>query len=142
VGRPKKKRKRSKHEDEPFVKDGGNNAEASSSTSGHAQQVEPVVGQDSSGGSSVGVVIGLFVVGAQPARACVGVGSQSSSPTKWTKRRVQTQRLGLQKTTHAQLASQPSTHSQVQVTEIRNANGREIGVGIPIQSSAAGGAGE
>nr|GEY41453.1 hypothetical protein [Tanacetum cinerariifolium] len=74
VGRPKKKIKRSKHEDEPFVKDGklskkrrtitcqscgnighnkatckgqgGNNAEASGSASRQAQQAEPAVGQD------------------------------------------------------------------------------------------------
>nr|GEW43634.1 hypothetical protein [Tanacetum cinerariifolium] len=59
VGRPKKKRKRSKHEDEPFVKDGGNNAEGSGSASRQAQQTEPVVGQDGSGGSGAGAVIGL-----------------------------------------------------------------------------------
>ncbi|GJU27684.1 heat stress transcription factor B-4-like protein [Tanacetum coccineum] len=87
VGRPKKKRKRSKHEDEPFVKDGklsrkgrtitcqssgntghnkatckgqgrkattgGNNAEAGGSASRQAQQTEPAVGQDGSGGSGV-----------------------------------------------------------------------------------------
>ncbi|GJZ67270.1 crooked neck-like protein 1 [Tanacetum coccineum] len=82
VGRPKKKRKRSKHEDEPFVKDGKlsrkgiiiacqscenighNNAtckgqgrkattEGSGSASRQAQQTEPSVGQDGSGGSGV-----------------------------------------------------------------------------------------
>nr|GEZ39973.1 hypothetical protein [Tanacetum cinerariifolium] len=60
VGRSKKKRKRSKHEDEPFVKDGGNNAEGSGSASRQAQQTEPAVGQDVSGGSGVGAVISLF----------------------------------------------------------------------------------
>ncbi|GKE62094.1 retrotransposon-related protein, partial [Tanacetum coccineum] len=93
VGRPRKKRKWSKHEDAPFVKDGkpsrkgrtitcqscgntghykatckgkgqkattgGNNAEASDSASRQAQQTEPVVGQDGSGGSGAGAVIGL-----------------------------------------------------------------------------------
>ncbi|GJR31443.1 hypothetical protein Tco_1107675 [Tanacetum coccineum] len=103
VGRPKKKRKRSKNEDEPFVKDGklskkgrtntcqscrnighnmatckgqsrkattdsGNNVEASGSASRQAQQVEPAVGQDGSGGSGVGAVLGLFVAD------CAGVG--------------------------------------------------------------------
>ncbi|GJX44940.1 hypothetical protein Tco_0261616, partial [Tanacetum coccineum] len=71
VGRPKKKRKRSKHEDDPFVKDdklskkgrtitcqscrnirhnkatckgqGGNNVESSGSASRQAQQAEPTV---------------------------------------------------------------------------------------------------
>ncbi|GJV70915.1 heat stress transcription factor B-4-like protein [Tanacetum coccineum] len=93
VGRPRKKRKRSKHENEPFVKDGklirkgrtitcqscgntghnkatckgqgrkattgGNNAQASSSAYGQAQQTEPAVGQDGLGGSGAGAVIGL-----------------------------------------------------------------------------------
>ncbi|GKB40930.1 crooked neck-like protein 1 [Tanacetum coccineum] len=87
VGRPKKKRKRSKHKDEPFVKDGkpsrkgrtitcqscgniGHNKATckgqgrkatigSGSASRQAQQTEPVVGQDGSSGSGAGVVIGL-----------------------------------------------------------------------------------
>ncbi|GKF79673.1 hypothetical protein Tco_0235241, partial [Tanacetum coccineum] len=37
----------------------GNNAEASDSTSKQAQQTEPAAGQDGSGGSSAGAVIGL-----------------------------------------------------------------------------------
>ncbi|GKE03172.1 hypothetical protein Tco_1395190 [Tanacetum coccineum] len=41
-----------------------------------------------------------------------------------------------------QPASQPSTSSQVTVSETRNVDGREIGDGIPTQSSTAGGAGE
>ncbi|GKE81973.1 hypothetical protein Tco_1551973 [Tanacetum coccineum] len=93
VGRPRKKRKRSKHEDEPFMKDGklsrkgrtitcqscgntghnkatckgkgrkattgDNNAEASGSASKQSQQIEPTVGQDGSGGSGAGAVIGF-----------------------------------------------------------------------------------
>ncbi|GKF91501.1 hypothetical protein Tco_0275202, partial [Tanacetum coccineum] len=88
--RPKKKRKRSKHEDEPFVKDGklsrkgrtitcqsceniGHNkatckgqgrkatTEDSGSASRKAQQTEHAVGQDCSGGSGAGAVIGLSV---------------------------------------------------------------------------------
>ncbi|GJY20801.1 hypothetical protein Tco_0393367 [Tanacetum coccineum] len=70
-----------------------NNVEASGSASEKTQQAEPTVGQDGSGGSSVGFVIGLSAAGGQPGRACVCFGSQSSSPTRWTKRRVQTQRL-------------------------------------------------
>ncbi|GJV62159.1 hypothetical protein Tco_1468259 [Tanacetum coccineum] len=54
VGRLKKKRKRSKHEDEPFVKDGGNNAEVSGSASRQEQQEEHVVGQDGSDGREMG----------------------------------------------------------------------------------------
>ncbi|GJV44719.1 hypothetical protein Tco_1429255 [Tanacetum coccineum] len=102
VGLPKKKRKRSKHEDEPFVKDdklskkgriitcqsygnirhnkatckgqGGNNAESSGSVSRQAQQTELVVSQYCSGGSGVGVVIGLSAADDQGG-AGVGFGS-------------------------------------------------------------------
>ncbi|GKE10437.1 hypothetical protein Tco_1413988 [Tanacetum coccineum] len=63
--------------------------------------------------------------------AGVGVGSQGSSRTRWTKRRVQTERISPQKGTPTQPETQPSTNSQVLVTETRNADGREIGDGIP-----------
>ncbi|GKC79012.1 hypothetical protein Tco_1129786, partial [Tanacetum coccineum] len=105
VGMPKKKRKRSKHEDEPFVKDGklrkkgrtitcqscgnighnkttckgqgGNNVEANGSASRQAQQAEHVVSQDGSGGLGVGVVIGLSATDCVGgAGVGVGVGSQ------------------------------------------------------------------
>ncbi|GJY26441.1 chloroplast stem-loop binding protein of 41 kDa b, chloroplastic [Tanacetum coccineum] len=118
VGRPKKKKERSKHEDEPFVKNGklikkertitcqscgnngqnkatckgqgrkattdGNNAEASGSASRQAQQTKLAVGQDGSGGSGIGAIIGLSdadgQVGAGGAGgAGVGVGSQAIS---------------------------------------------------------------
>ncbi|GJR05302.1 hypothetical protein Tco_0528286 [Tanacetum coccineum] len=103
IGRPKKKRKRSKYENESFVKDGklskkgrsiacqscgnighneatcnekgGNNAESSGSMYGQAQQAEPVVGQDGSGGSGVGAVIGLSAANGAGG-AGVGVGCQ------------------------------------------------------------------
>ncbi|GJV11727.1 hypothetical protein Tco_1353268 [Tanacetum coccineum] len=51
IGRPKKKRKMSKLKDGPFMKDGGNNKEASGSASRQAQQAKPVLGQDGSGAS-------------------------------------------------------------------------------------------
>ncbi|GJS71330.1 hypothetical protein Tco_0704171 [Tanacetum coccineum] len=84
VGRPKKKRKRSKHKDEPFMKDGkliGNNEKASGSASRQAQQAEPAVGQDGLGGLGVGAVIGLAVADCAGG-AGVGVGSQGSSHTR------------------------------------------------------------
>ncbi|GJX26570.1 ribonuclease H-like domain-containing protein [Tanacetum coccineum] len=97
VGRPKKKRKRSQHEDEPFVKDGklskkgrtitcqsckniGHNKatckgqEANGSAFGQAQQAEPAVGQDGSGGLGVGDVIGLSATGGQNGSGGAGVG--------------------------------------------------------------------
>ncbi|GKD61658.1 crooked neck-like protein 1, partial [Tanacetum coccineum] len=136
IGRPRKKRKRSKHEDEPFVKDGklsrkgrtitcqscgntghnkatckgqgrkattgGNNAEASGSVSGQAQQIEPVVGQDGLGRSGAGAVIGLSAGGGEGG---AGVASQGSSHSRWTKRIVQTERISPQKRTPTQPAS-------------------------------------
>ncbi|GJW27620.1 crooked neck-like protein 1 [Tanacetum coccineum] len=171
--RPRKKRKRSKHEDEPFVKDGklsrkgrtitcqscgntghnkatckgqgrkattgGNNAEASGSASGQAQQTEPTVGQDGSDGSGAGAVMGLSAAAGEGG---AGVASQGSFRSRWTKRRVQTERISPQKRTPTQPASQPSTSYQVPVSETRNADGREMGDGVPTQSSAAGGASE
>ncbi|GJW90649.1 hypothetical protein Tco_0168202 [Tanacetum coccineum] len=105
---------------------------------------EPVVGQDNSGGSSVGVVIGLSAADGQGGTGGpgVGIGSQGLPHTRWTKRRVQTVRISPQKTNPTRPASQPLTSSQVPVTETKNADGREMGDGIPTQSSTAGGASE
>ncbi|GJW71495.1 hypothetical protein Tco_0128412 [Tanacetum coccineum] len=66
------------------------------------------VGQDGSGGSCVGAIIGLSTADGQGGAggSCVGVGSQ------------------------------------VPMTETKNADGKEMGNGIPTQSSAAGGASE
>ncbi|GKD32089.1 hypothetical protein Tco_1242867, partial [Tanacetum coccineum] len=75
---------------------GGNNAKASGSASRQAQQTEPAVGQDGSGGLSVGVVIGLSTVageGGAGGPGGVGVASQGLSYSRWTKRRVQTERI-------------------------------------------------
>nr|GEW69743.1 hypothetical protein [Tanacetum cinerariifolium] len=109
VGRPRKKRKRSKHKDEPFMKD---------------------VGQDGSGGSSGGDVIGLSITAGQGGTggldgACVG--NQSSSYTRWTKKRVQIERISPQKRTLIQPESQPSISSQVTMSRTRNEDGREMG---------------
>ncbi|GJT67917.1 hypothetical protein Tco_1019397 [Tanacetum coccineum] len=65
----------------------GNNAKASGSASGQAQQTEPAVGQDGSGGSGAGAVIGLSTAAGEGG---AGVASQGSSRSRWTKRRVQT----------------------------------------------------
>ncbi|GJW77472.1 crooked neck-like protein 1 [Tanacetum coccineum] len=126
VGRATKKRNRSKHEDEPFVKDGklsrkgrtitcqsckktghnketckgqgrkattgGNNAEASGSSSRGAHQTKPAIGQDGSGRSGGGAIIGLSVGQGGAGGTCgpcgAGVSSQGSSYGRWTKRRV------------------------------------------------------
>ncbi|GJS79515.1 crooked neck-like protein 1 [Tanacetum coccineum] len=152
VGRPRKKRKRSKHKDEPFVKDGklsrkgrtitcqscGNTGHNKATCKGQGRKAT-TVGQDGSGGSGAGVVIGLSAAAGEGG---AGVASQGSSRSRWTKRRVQTERISPQKRTPTQPASQPSTSSQVLVSETRNADGREMGDGVPTQSSAAGGASE
>ncbi|GJX90938.1 hypothetical protein Tco_0344264, partial [Tanacetum coccineum] len=179
VGRPRKKRKRSKHDDEAFVKDGklrrkgrtitcqsckntghnkktcrgqgrkattgGNNAEVSGSVSRQAQETEPAVGQDGSGGLGADVVIGLSTTtgeGGASGPGGAGVSSQGSSHSRCIKRRVQIEKISPQKRTLTQPASQPSTSSQVPVSEIRNADGREMGDGVPTQSSATRGASE
>ncbi|GJS79518.1 hypothetical protein Tco_0729399 [Tanacetum coccineum] len=100
---------------------------------------KPVVGQDGLGGPGVGVgvVIGLSAAAGEGG---AGVASQGSSHSRWTKRRVQTERISPQKGTPTQPASQPSTSSQAPVSEPRNADGREMGNGVPTQSSVTSGA--
>ncbi|GKG03353.1 hypothetical protein Tco_0310989, partial [Tanacetum coccineum] len=97
-----------------------NNVKASDIAPGQAKQAEHVVGQDGSGGSGVGQMSNAY---------CLGV-------------RAIIERLIPQKRTPTQPASQPLTYSQVKVTETRNTNGREIGSGIPTQSSATADASE
>ncbi|GKD54035.1 mutator type transposase [Tanacetum coccineum] len=125
-GRVTKEKKKEVHEDEPFMKDdklsrkgrtitcqscgntrhnkatckgqGGNNAEASGSASGQAQQTEPAVGQDGSGGSGAGAVIGLSAAGGEGG---AGVASQGSSRSRWTKRRVKQKELVHKKNSHS-----------------------------------------
>ncbi|GJY76440.1 shikimate O-hydroxycinnamoyltransferase [Tanacetum coccineum] len=71
-----------------------NNAEASGRSSRQAQQTELAVCQDGSGGSGAGVVIGLS---ADASQVGASAASQGSSHSKWTKSRIQTQRLSPQK---------------------------------------------
>nr|GEY95422.1 hypothetical protein [Tanacetum cinerariifolium] len=117
---------------------GGNNTKGSGSASGQAQQTEHAIGQDGSGGSGAGAVIGLSAAG----EGGLGIASQGSSRSRWKKRRVQTKRISPQKRTPTQSISQPSSSSQVPMSKTKNAYGREIGDGVPTQSSVAGGASE
>nr|GEV30589.1 hypothetical protein [Tanacetum cinerariifolium] len=119
---------------------GGNNAEGSGSAFRQAQQTEPAVGQDGSGGPGAGVVIGLSATAGEggagdPGGA--GVSNQCSSHTRWTRRIVQTERISQQKRTLTQPVSQPSTSFEVPVSQTRNTDGREMGDGVPTQSSTA-----
>ncbi|GJV46543.1 hypothetical protein Tco_1431079 [Tanacetum coccineum] len=136
VGRPRKKRKRSKHEDEPFVKDdklsrkgrtitcqscgstrhnkatckgqcqkattSGNNAEASGSASRQAQETEPAVGQDGSGGSGADAIIGLSAAASEGGAS----GHKVHARSRKTKRILQTERISPQKILPLQHASQ------------------------------------
>ncbi|GKE28473.1 hypothetical protein Tco_1443857 [Tanacetum coccineum] len=72
---------------------GGNNAETSVSASRQAQQTKPAVGQDGSGGSGAGVVIGLSTDAGDGGTGDAGVASQGSSYSRWKKRRAQTERI-------------------------------------------------
>ncbi|GJZ30173.1 heat stress transcription factor B-4-like protein [Tanacetum coccineum] len=112
VGRPRKKRKRSKHEDEPFLKDGKLSRKGRTITcqscgnTGHNKATckgqEPAVGQDGLGGSGASAIIGLSVAAGKGGASGPGVTSQ--------------------------------------VSETRNVDGREMGDGVSTQSSAVGGA--
>ncbi|GKC92819.1 heat stress transcription factor B-4-like protein [Tanacetum coccineum] len=170
VGRPRKKRKRSKHEEELFMKNGklskkrititcqsygnnrhnkatckgqgGNNSRANGSASRQAQQAKLVVSQDGSGGSGVGDVIGLSVVdGASVAGStCVGVGVGSQGSSHSRWTNRIVQIVRI--SSQKRTPIQLSTNSQVPVSETRNADEIKMGDGIPTQSSAAGGTSE
>ncbi|GKC27232.1 retrotransposon-related protein [Tanacetum coccineum] len=99
VSRPKKKRKRSKHEDEPFVKDGKLSKKGRTITRQSCGNIR------------------------HNKATCKGQGGNNAEAS-------------------GSASSQPSTNSQVSVTETRNADGREMCDGIPTQSNAAGGASE
>ncbi|GJT07039.1 hypothetical protein Tco_0841501 [Tanacetum coccineum] len=148
VGRPRQKRKRSKHEDEPFMKDGKLSRKGRTITcqscgnTGHNKTTCKGQGQKASTGGNNAEASGLFVAAGEGGAGGVGVASQGSSHSRWTKRRVQTERISPQKRTPTQPASQPSTSSQVPVSETKNADKRKMSDGVPTQSSAAGGASE
>ncbi|GJV44370.1 hypothetical protein Tco_1428906 [Tanacetum coccineum] len=89
-----------------------------------AQQIKHAVGQDGSGRSGAGVGIALSAAAGEGGPGRAGVANQGSSHIRWTKRRVQTERISPQKRTPTQPASQPSTSSQVPVSETRNADER------------------
>nr|GEU37276.1 hypothetical protein [Tanacetum cinerariifolium] len=142
VGRPRKKRKMSKHKDEPFVKDGKLSRKGRSitcqscRTTGHNKAT--CKGQ---GGSGASVVIGLSAAAGDEGGASgpggAGIASKGSSHSRWIKRRVNTKRISPQKRTPTQPASQPSTSTQVPMSKTRNVDGTEMGNGVPAQLSTA-----
>ncbi|GJX29500.1 hypothetical protein Tco_0237579 [Tanacetum coccineum] len=138
--RPKKKRKRSKHEDEPFVKDGKlskkgieeplyvNPMETLDTIRQHAKgKVESGNNTEASSSASgqaqqAKPIIsqdGLVGSGVGDVIGLSAVGGQEGSG-----------------------GAGVGVGSQVPVTKIRNVDGREIGDGIPTEPSAAGGASE
>nr|GEW17681.1 hypothetical protein [Tanacetum cinerariifolium] len=90
VGRPRKKRKKSKHEDEPFVKDGKLSRKERTITcqscgnTGHNKAT--CKGQGRKATTGAGAVI---VLSATTGEGGVGVSSQGSSRSRWTKRRME-----------------------------------------------------
>ncbi|GKE58100.1 crooked neck-like protein 1 [Tanacetum coccineum] len=115
VGRPKKKRKRSKHENKPFVKDGKLSRKGRTITCqsceniGQNKAICKGQGGNNAKGNGLSATAGEGGAG-DPGGA--GVASQGSSRTRWTRRRVQTERISPLKRTPTQHANQPSTSSQ------------------------------
>ncbi|GJY92976.1 heat stress transcription factor B-4-like protein [Tanacetum coccineum] len=134
VDRPKKKRKRSKHEDEPFVKDGKLSRKRRTITcqscgnTRHNKATRKGQGGNNAEGSGLSDAASEGGVG-DPGGA--GVASQGSSYTRWTRRRVQIEIISPQKRTPTQPASQPYTNSEVPVSQTRYTDGREMGDGVP-----------
>ncbi|GKA63030.1 hypothetical protein Tco_0762549 [Tanacetum coccineum] len=89
VGRPKKKRKRSKHEDEPFVKDGKLSKKERTITCQSCETLDTIRkhAKDKVESGNNAEPSGLSAAGGQDGSggAGVGVGSQGSSYSRWTK---------------------------------------------------------
>ncbi|GJU60071.1 hypothetical protein Tco_1237837 [Tanacetum coccineum] len=126
VGLRKKKRKRSKHEDEPFMKDDKVSKKGRTITCQSYGNIRH----------------NKATCKGQGRKATTGGNNAESSGLSATDDQGGAGRISPQKRTPTQPASQPSTSSQVPVSETRNADGREIGDDISTQSSAAGGASE
>ncbi|GKG21812.1 hypothetical protein Tco_0384407, partial [Tanacetum coccineum] len=95
---------------------GGNNAEANGIAFGQAEQVELVVGQDGSGVVQVPNAYGSGV------GVVIGLSVVGGQPG------------------YASVGVGSRSSSHMQVTKPRNAYGRQIGDGLPTQSSATAGA--
>nr|GEX17422.1 hypothetical protein [Tanacetum cinerariifolium] len=94
----------------------------SSGSTTRSKKRKNTVGQDGLGGSGAGAIIGLSVAagkGGAGDPGGAGVASQGSSHTRWTRGRFSNA-----------------------VSQTRNEDGREIGNGVPTQSSVAGSASE
>ncbi|GJZ68742.1 mutator type transposase [Tanacetum coccineum] len=135
VGRPKKKRKRSKHEDEPFVKDGKLSRKGRTITcqscenTGHNKATCKGQGRKATTGGNNAEASGSASRQAQQTKPAVvqdgsGVGAV----------------IGLSAAAGEGGAGGAGVASQVSQT--RNADGREMGDGVPTQSSAVGGLSE
>ncbi|GKB88972.1 heat stress transcription factor B-4-like protein [Tanacetum coccineum] len=143
VGLTRKKIKRSKHEDEPFMKDGKLSRKGRTITcqscenTGHNKATCKVQGRKATTGGNNAEASGSAsrqVQQTKPAAGQDGSGRLGAGAV--------IERISPQKRTPTQPASQPSTSSQVPLSETRNADGREMGDGVPTQSSATGGASE
>ncbi|GKC44049.1 hypothetical protein Tco_1061771 [Tanacetum coccineum] len=133
VGRPKKKRKRSKHKDEPFVKDGKLGRKGRTITCqsyrniGHNKATCKGQGRKATTGGNNAEGSGSESRQAQQTEPAVGQDGSSGSGAGVV--------IGLS-------AVAGKGGAGVAMSQTRNADGREISDGVPTQSSAAGGVSE
>lgn len=130
-----------------YSHEGRNNAEASGSAARQGGQEEPAAGPGvasdqhasrdsvvagpnvaSGQGGAVGQVGTVGIAGAASGQVGAAVASQGSTKTRWTKKRVQTERTSPKKGSQTKTAGRPRTRSRA-----------ALGDAIPTQSSAAGG---
>ncbi|GJV33022.1 putative ribonuclease H-like domain-containing protein [Tanacetum coccineum] len=140
VGQPRKKRKRSKHEDEPFVKDGKLSRKGRTITfqsygnTGHNKAICKGQCRKATTGGNNAEASGSASRQAQQTEPAVGQDGLGGLGVGAV--------IGLSAATGQGCPGGAGVGSQVLVGETRNADGREMGDDIPTQSSAAGGASE
>ncbi|GKD98380.1 hypothetical protein Tco_1382277, partial [Tanacetum coccineum] len=142
VGRPKKKRKRSKHEDEPFVKDGKLSKKGRTITCQscgnirHNKATCKGQGRKATTGGNNAEANGSASMQPQQAVGQDGLGGSGVGVV------ISLSAADGQRGAGGADGAGVGVGSQVLVSETRNTDGREMGDGIPTQSSAAGGTGE
>ncbi|GKA53795.1 heat stress transcription factor B-4-like protein [Tanacetum coccineum] len=140
VGRPKKKRKRSKHEDEPFVKDGKLSRKGRTITCqscgniGHNKATCKGQGRKAKTGGNNAEGSGSASRQAQQTEPAIGQDGSRGSGVGAIK--------GLSAAGEGGAGDPGGAGVASQVSQARNADGKEMGDGVPTQSSAAGGASE
>ncbi|GKE32749.1 mutator type transposase [Tanacetum coccineum] len=171
IDRPRKKRKRSKLEDEPFVKHdklskggrsitcqscgnighakdkvkSGNNVEANDSASGQAEQAEPTVGQDGSGSLGVGQVPNAYDSSVGDVIGLASVGRQPGRTGVSVEGRSSSLASSPSRWTKRKYKQKDLVHKKrtpTQPATLPSTHSQVQVTGIPTQSSAAVGASE